>query len=210
MMHGLKTIHSCKSLSTSSAGSVSGSNVGSEVGSAVSSGVHSAGHVSLVRSAHSDPLSDKKKSFNLPWRRVVARMKKKSSAKESFDGNSNSFKRSLSGRENPARPNLSEDESSPVNELKEQLPVAVVPAANNNVVVSPPRARDAEAAAGDGELSRDMPNLILGREDDASSLKKPASNPVAAVKSGESSNGSSASSGSKKTCSESTYCPLLF
>mmetsp|Transcript_22769 Transcript_22769/g.40798 ORF Transcript_22769/g.40798 Transcript_22769/m.40798 type:complete len:1155 (+) Transcript_22769:242-3706(+) len=126
---GVSAFHpvwSCKSLSTSSAGSV---HSGSEVGS-------------VVRSSHSDPSDNHKKQLlrknSSPWRKVMERMKKSTGNKAGSGGGGGSTKssggrslrRQLSGRENPARPNLSEDESSPVNEIGV---VVVVPTKGDDI-----------------------------------------------------------------------------
>ena len=100
------TRHSQKSLSISTSGSVQS---GSEVGSAVSSNAALTVSTYPNLRSFSDPDVDhgahKKQS---PWRKVMARMKGKSGK--------GGFRRQLSGRENPARPALSEDEGSPTDE----------------------------------------------------------------------------------------------
>eukprot|EP00581_Thalassiosira_minuscula_P014797 CAMPEP_0183722830 /NCGR_PEP_ID=MMETSP0737-20130205/14672_1 /TAXON_ID=385413 /ORGANISM="Thalassiosira miniscula, Strain CCMP1093" /LENGTH=419 /DNA_ID=CAMNT_0025953069 /DNA_START=366 /DNA_END=1621 /DNA_ORIENTATION=- len=137
-------VWSSKSLSASSAGSVH--SYSSEVGSAVSSNaapaVPSNAVSSAMRSAHAhfNPAAasgggehPKKqqpaKKTTSPRRKVMARVmaRMKKSSYSSGSGGNKSFRRKLSGRENPARPHLSEDESgSPVNEIRE---VVVVPSA---------------------------------------------------------------------------------
>ena len=103
--------HSCKSL-------YSNDGVGSDVSSAISSSVAYSGRNSTksfssstgLPSTNSDPLPEKSSHPNRikigessPWRRVMNRMKNTTVKRPSFG-------RTLSGRENPARPNLSDDE----------------------------------------------------------------------------------------------------
>jgi len=90
-------VWSCKSLSTSSAGSDHSFN---EVGA----------------STRSDPAGDHRRRLRKatsPWRKVMARMKKGSS----MGGKGGTFGRQLGGRENPARPDLGDDSEPDRDEL---------------------------------------------------------------------------------------------
>ena len=142
LFYQIQPLYSCKSLSASSAESATGSDIGSAIGSSTVGSAVSTSVSSIVKSAHSDPSDQskfQKNKHSSPWRRVMNRMNQSLGMGRGGSGNAGGsgggsgngagkggFRRSLSGRENPARPNLSEDEggNSPVSPVNE-LPVVV-------------------------------------------------------------------------------------